>query len=338
MSAESYSLDKAAETSRIVGRARILVAEGLGFPESARHRLSEAGDVDVRDLNRSGLLAEVSNADVLWVRLRHRVDEQLLEQGERLKFIVSPTTGLNHIDLDAAERRNIEVLSLRGETALLRNVRATAELTVGLVLMLLRRLPYAARDAAQGAWNRDAFKGHELHGKTVGLVGYGRLGQLVAQCLQGFDVRILATDPNVVDDAARLRAALVPLEALLDESDVVSLHINLDRSTEGFFGREQFMSMKRGAWFINTARGELVDEGALLDALDSGHLAGAALDVLCGESAEGMAEHPLVAYAGTHDNLILTPHIGGCTFESMEKTELHMAEKLHARLIEAFRG
>ena len=125
---------------------------------------------------------------------------------------------------------------------------------------------------------------------------------------------------------------LVPLEALLPAADIVTLHVNLDPATIGFFGRAQFAAMQRGAWFINTSRGELVDEEALLEALQQGHLAGAALDVLGDEKATGMAEHPLVAYARRHPNLIITPHIGGGTVESMAKTECVLARRLTALL------
>jgi D-3-phosphoglycerate dehydrogenase / 2-oxoglutarate reductase len=128
--------------------------------------------------------------------------------------------------------------------------------------------------------------------------------------------------------AVELGVALVPLLQLLREADLVTLHVNLSDTTQGFFGRQQFAAMKEGAWFVNTARGELVDENALLKALQSGHVAGAALDVLGNELSSGMRDHPLVAYARQHDNLIITPHIGGCTSESMEKTECFLADRL----------
>jgi D-3-phosphoglycerate dehydrogenase len=123
---------------------------------------------------------------------------------------------------------------------------------------------------------------------------------------------------------------LVPLEELLAGADIVTLHVNLDPATVGFFGRSQFAAMRRGAWFVNTSRGELVDEVALLEALQQGHVAGAALDVLGDEKATGMVDHPLVVYARQHPNLIITPHIGGGTVESMAKTECLLARRLTA--------
>jgi D-3-phosphoglycerate dehydrogenase / 2-oxoglutarate reductase len=189
-------------------------------------------------------------------------------------------------------------------------------------------MPAAVTHVRDGGWDRDRFKGRELHAKTVGVIGYGRLGRIVARYLSVFDTRVLAADPHVQAEALEPGVTLVALSDLLQQADLVTLHVNLCEQTHQFFGKEAFAIMKSGAWFVNTSRGELVDEQALLVALQSGRLAGAALDVLGAESAAGMGEHPLVAYAREHDNLIITPHIGGCTVESMEKTECLLAERL----------
>ncbi len=296
--------------------------------------LSELGDLTLADLDRQSLLAAVGEANVLWVRLRNRIDAEVMSAAPQLAVIVAHSTGLNHIDLVEAERRGIKIVSLKGEADFLKDIRATAELAVGLLLNVARHIPTAIAHASQGGWNRDLFKGNELCGKTVGIVGYGRLGRIVARYLMAFDMRVLTTDPYINASAIEPGVSFVPIDELLRESDVVSLHVNYSPETVGFFGREQFAAMKPGAWFINTARGELVDEAALLDALRSGHVAAAGLDVVCGERPDGMAEHPLVAYAREHDNLIITPHIGGCTVESMEKTEVFLAQKLGLALKE----
>jgi D-3-phosphoglycerate dehydrogenase len=309
-------------------RYKILVAEAGGFANQAAELLLQVGDLVLTDLDRDELLAAVREVDVLWVRLRHRIDAELMGAARRLKVIVTPTTGLNHIDLEEAERRGIRVLSLRRESEFLRDVRATAEHTLALILSLIRHVPAATAHVQDGGWNRDIFKGQELHGKTVGVVGYGRLGRIVARYLKAFDAHILAADPNISTDFLETDLMLVPLIELLQVADLVTLHVNLCEATRGFFGQEQFQAMKEGAWFVNTSRGELVDERALLHALRSGHLAGAALDVLSEEHSQGMGGHPLVAYARGHDNLIITPHIAGCTVESMEKTECFLAARL----------
>jgi D-3-phosphoglycerate dehydrogenase len=310
-----------------------VVTESGGFSAEAATLLAAVGDVTLADLDRGGLVRAARDADVLWVRLRHRIDAEVLGAGAHLQAVVTPTTGLNHVDLGEAARRGVRVLSLRGETEFLRDVRATAEHTVGLLLALLRRLPAAAAHVRDGGWDRDLFKGGEIYGKTAGIVGYGRLGRRVAHYLRAFDARVLASDPNVVAADVEPGVRLVPLAELLPAADVVLLHASYGETTHRFFGWEQFTAMKHGAWFVNTARGELVDEDALLWSLERGRLAGAALDVLAGERSAGMRDHPLVAYARSHDNLVVTPHVGGCTAESMEKTETFLARKLRAELL-----
>jgi len=304
-------------------RPHLLISESHGFPPAALARLRQVADVTAADLDRSALEREIGGADILWVRLRHRIDDALLARAPRLKVIASPTTGLTHIDLEAAERRGIRILCLRGEADFLKDIRATAEHTIGLILSLIRHIPAAAAHVVEGGWDRDRFQGVELYGKTVAVVGYGRLGRIVARYLQAFDCRVVAVDPKPSGTEVEFRS----LDEALRAADIVTLHVNLTPESRQFFGANQFASMRIGSYFINTSRGELVDEAALLVALRSGHLAGAALDVLCDEHSEGMASHPLVRFAETHSNLILTPHIGGCAVEAMQKTELFLAEQ-----------
>jgi D-3-phosphoglycerate dehydrogenase len=309
----------------IAAKPTLVMSESVGFAPEALSLLRRHFNVKMLDADRQGLLAAVRRADVLWVRLRHRIDAGILASAPKLKVIASPTTGLNHIDQDETEKRGINILSLRGETEFLREVRATAELTVALMLSVMRKIPDAVSQVKKGEWNRDRWKGCELAGRRIGIVGHGRLGRLVAGYAEAFDCDVVTSDPDPVEPPD---VPLVPLEQLLATSDIVTLHVNLDAKTKGFFDEHCFRSMKPGAWFVNTARGELVDEAALLGALESGQLAGAALDVLAHEDTRRMGEHPVVAYARAHDNLIITPHIGGATFESMARTELFLAEKL----------
>jgi D-3-phosphoglycerate dehydrogenase len=309
-------------------RPRILVSECAGFSARAAALLGGVGELVLGDLDRGALLRGVRDVDVLWVRLRHRIDAELLDAAPRLRLLATPTTGLTHVDTDEAARRGVRVLSLRDDTAALRDVRATAEHTIGLMLALLRKLPAAAAHVTQGGWDRDRFKGRELYGLTVGIVGYGRLGRIVGRYLRAFDVRVLATDPHVPATEVEPGVTLVPLATLLAGSDVVTLHASHSPATRNLLGAAELADMRRGALLVNTARGELVDEGALLDALRTGQLGGAALDVLADERPAGMGAHPLVAYARDRDDVVITPHIGGCTRESMEKTELHLARRL----------
>lgn len=304
----------------------ILLAESSGFSPRALELLRPLGAVRQEDLSGAALRAAAGDCDVLWVRLRNFIGPEVMDAAPRLKWIVSPTTGLNHIDLAAAEKRGIRVLSLRGEVDFLKEIRATAELTIGLMLALLRHIPAAAQGVRDGVWDRDRHQGRELFGQDVGLVGFGRLGRLVAGYLLAFGSRVRVYDPAATEPELP-GVERVALEDLLAFSQLVSLHASYEPANERFFNAACFRRMPRGAWFVNTARGELVDEAALLKALESGHLAGAAVDVLAAEPSLVLDAHPLVRFARTSDRLILTPHIGGCTRESMERAEYFLARK-----------
>ena len=282
-------------------------------------------EVRAADANREELVGAIADVEVLWVRLRNMIDKQILDLAPKLKAIATNTTGLNHIDLDEAAKRNIAVVSLKGESEFLSDIRATAEHTIGLALALLRKIPTAHQHASAGGWDRYPFKGHELYEQTVGIIGYGRLGKIVAQYCLAFGMQILVSDPHVTDTDGLTR---VELAELVNQSDVISLHVDYCPENHQMIDRSVFDQCKPGAIFINTARGELVNESDLLAALSSGKLAGAALDVVSEEHKTTDTFKALVEYAAQHDNLILTPHIGGNTFESHYKTEDFLANKV----------
>lgn len=309
---------------------RILIAEPLDFSPPALARLAAVGQVELRACTGEELWQAFRDYDAIWLRLAHRVTGERLPPDLRCRFLAVPTTGLDHLDLDACRQRGVQVLSLRGEVDFLRNIRATAELTLALALALVRHVVPAARSVLAGEWNRDAFRGRELFGKTVGLVGVGRLGTLVAGYFRAFGAEVLGFDPRP-DFPHDVAERVDSLDNLCARSQLVSIHAVLDDTTRQLVGRRQFAAMPRGAFLVNTSRGGIVDDGALVDALDRGHLAGAALDVLDGEPGI-TADHPLVRYAQTHPNLLIVPHIGGNTYESFAATELFLAQQLAERL------
>ncbi len=308
---------------------RFLNIEPEGYSVEARKILEEIATVDEIPLERHGLLEKISHYDALIIRLKQKIDQDVMTQGQdRLKAIVTATTGVDHIDMDAAQKNGIAVLSLRGETEFLREIRATAEHTWGLLLSLIRKLPFAFQSVQQGQWQRDYFRGNELYEKTLGIIGYGRLGERVSEFGHAFGMKILAYDPYK-DLFPSWITPCNQLKDLLRKSDVVSLHVPLNQQTENLMNQENFGSMKSNALFINTSRGAIVDEVALLQALKSKKLSGAALDVLQNEfKFEQNESHPLVEYSKQNQNLLITPHVGGATYESMTKTEVFMAQKL----------
>ncbi len=309
-------------------RWKILNIEPDNYSEAARAVLTDFADLDERALDLAALRAEIGDYDVLMVRLKHYIGPEILQSAPRLKAIVTATTGLDHIDVATAAAQSVQVLSLRGETEFLRSIPATAEQTWALLLALMRHLPAATQDVQAGHWHRDAFRGHELAQKTLGIVGCGRIGEKVARYALAFGMTVLAHDPY----QATLPAGVMRCHTLADllaQSDVVTLHVPLQPDTVELIDAQALALMRPDAVLINTARGAIVDEASLLAALQHQHIAGAALDVLAGESeAPPSAEHPLIQYAQAHRNLIITPHIGGATYESMQNTEVFMARKL----------
>lgn len=306
---------------------RILNVEPDQYSDEARKILQPIGEVIERKMDRAELIDYIGSCDVLIVRLQHQIDAEVLNAARNLKVIVSATTGLDHIDLTVAAKRNIAVLSLQGELEFLRTIPATAEHTWGLLLALVRNIPWAHSSVLKGEWQRDRFKGHELQGKRLGILGLGRIGEKIAIYGHTFGMSVSAYDPYRRDVSTVLMKD--SLEGLLSEVDILSIHVPLKAETEHLIGSREICNLPKGAYLVNTSRGAVVDELALLDALQSGHLAGAALDVLSEERGTPGGElSPLLAYARVNSTLLVTPHIGGATYESMAATEVFMAKKL----------
>jgi D-3-phosphoglycerate dehydrogenase len=262
-------------------------------------------------------------AHALLVRSDTRVVEALLDLAPQLRVVGRAGTGVDTIDVAAATRRGIAVLNAPGA-----NTVSAAEHTLGLMLALARRVPWAARSMERGAWDRKAFGGMELSGKTLGLVGLGRIGALVAGMARALGMRVIAHDPFVSPARAReLGAELVLLEELLARADVVSLHLPLTEATRHLFDPVRLGRMKRGAMLVNTARGELVDEAALVAALEAGQLAGAALDVFAVEPLP--ADSPLRRV----ERLLLTPHLAASTPEAQDRAALEICQAVRDALL-----
>jgi len=234
-----------------------------------------------------------------------------------LKFIASCTTGLDHIGVDYCKEKGIKIISLQGERDFLQDVYATAEHTWALILSLIRKVPFAFDDVKQGNWNREAWQGTELHGKTLGIVGYGRVGQQVAKIAEAFGMNIIRYDKQ------KPGYNFYSINTVLQNSDIITVHVPLNEETQHMFGRHEFEMMKPTAYFINTSRGMVVDTKALVDALRLREIAGAAIDVV-----EGEPQIPKSIDSYRDDNFIITPHIAGNTAESREKTQVFIANKI----------
>lgn len=307
---------------------KILLAEKSSFSKEGVEALSRIGHLDAEDLTQTSLTERIAEYDVLVLRLGLRVDANVLSCAAKLKAIVTPTTGLDHIDVIAAQNQGVQVFSLKGERDFLDSVYSTAEHTFGLMLSLLRKIPAAFNAVKRYEWRRDIFRGRELDGKKIGLVGCGRLGTMMARYCSAFGMRVLVFDPYQKNLPEWVHVC-PSLDYLLAESDIISLHVPLNDETRGMISYPEFAKMKKGAYLVNTSRGAVIDETALLDALRRGILSGAALDVLIDEHRiEVEKSNPVIEYAKHHDNLIITPHIGGAAVEAVVKADLFVIEKL----------
>jgi len=309
---------------------RVLIAEP-NYSKKAKEILSSFAQVSEGPFRQEEAMGVIDRFDVLVIRLNITVDKKMIDKARRLKIIGTSTTGLDHIDMGYAKEKNIRVLSLKGETDFLQDVWATAEHTFALILSLIRKVPSSFDAVKFGKWDKSMFQGNELRGKTLGIVGFGRLGHMVAEIAKGFGMKVVASDPYVPKSKMRKKGVLpVPLSRLLKQSDVVSLHVDLNAKSAGLIGKEEFHRMKPSAFLINTSRGQIIDEKALLSALRNKAIKGAAIDVMKSEEASGkfLRYNPLLTYAKNHDNLIVTPHIAGTTEESLEKTQVFIAQKI----------
>ncbi len=263
---------------------------------------------------KDNLDSEIADAEALIVRSATRVTPELLEKAARLRVVGRAGVGVDNIDLEEATRRGVLVMSTPGGNAV-----SVAEHTFALLLALARQVPRHDKAIHEGRWEKSSAAGTELRGKTLGLIGLGRIGSEVAVRADAFDMRVLGYDPYISEAAAHeVQVELVPLEQLLAESDFVSLHTALSPATQNLINAATIAKMKKGARLVNAARGELIDEAALAEALKSGKLAGAALDVFVEEPPKNS---PLTSLP----NVIATPHVAGSTAEAQEEVGTQIA-------------
>lgn len=303
-------------------KIRVLLLEGIN--ESAVNFLAENGYSSVERLTKAldaqALKDAVKGVHLLGIRSRSQVTEDILAAGDRLLTVGCFSVGTNQIDLDAARRRGIPVFN-----APYANTRSVAELTIGEIVMLMRRIFPRSVAAHSGGWDKSAAGSREVRGKTLGIVGYGNIGSQLSNLAESMGMRVVFFD--LTD---KLRHGNTEPTASLDEllavSDVVSLHVPETAQTFGMIGQREIARMKPGAFLINNSRGTVVDLDALAEALKSGHLAGAAIDVFPVEpvsNADRLAT-PLQGIA----NVILTPHVGGSTEEAQDRIGIEVARKL----------
>jgi D-3-phosphoglycerate dehydrogenase len=292
---------------------RVLVADGL--EAEAVTKLKAKHQVDVTEPSPQQLLDIIGGYEAIIVRSRTKVTADVIGKAAKLKVIARAGVGVDNIDVAAATKRRIPVVNAPAASTI-----SVAELTMAHMLALARHVPQADRSVKEGKWEKKKFEGIELYGKTLGLVGSGRIGAEVAKRAKSFGMRVIAYDPYLPPKAAEERGIeLTSLEALLLESDFISIHAALTDETRHMIGAKQLALLKKSACIVNCARGEIVDEAALAAALRAGEIAGAGLDVF---EREPPTDSPILAV----ESVSLTPHLGASTREAQVRVGETVAE------------
>ncbi len=299
---------------------KILVSDGLS--EVGLQLLRTAGEVTANPkITPDELIAALPEYDALVVRSRTKVNAKVIAAGAKLKVIGRAGVGVDNIDVAAAVAKGITVVN----SPLAASV-AVAELTLGLMFVLARNIAAADASLKQNKWEKSAFMGAELNGKTLGLLGIGRIGTETAKRAAALGMKVIAFDPALAPDEIKARSAdAATFDEVLEKSDYVSMHLPLTAANKNLLGAAQFAKMKKGARLVCAARGGVVDEDALKAALDSGQLAGAALDVYA-------AEPPAAGSIATHPKVVATPHIGAQSHEAQTRAGIAIAEEVVAAL------
>ncbi len=274
--------------------------------------------VDLSELPKEELPNHVTDLDAIIIRSATKVRKEIIDAGKNLKVIGRAGVGLDNVDVEYAKSKGIKVINTPGATSI-----SVAELTIGLLLAVMRKIAYADREMRNGAWPKKKCKGIEMYGKTMGIIGIGRIGREVAKRAKAFGMNVIYYDIYHLDESTEkeLEIEFRDLDALISEADVITLHVPLVPETKHLIDRERIAKMKDGAIIINAARGGIVDEDALYDALKSGKLYGAALDVY---ENEPLKESKLFEL----DNIVLTPHIGAQAEEGQTRAGIEVAKKI----------
>ena len=283
-------------------------------------RLEQYGEViyvpEISKLELTILLSETPDIEYLFTNPNKQnfiLDEEVLKNSN-IKVINTCSTGLNHIDMDCCERNNVKVWSLKEDFELINDLPSTAELSFGLMMSLLRKIPEGFDSVKKGEWDYEPFIGRQIKGLTIGIIGFGRLGRITTELFKGWGVNILVNDPYV----GTFEYEQVEIKEIQKKSDVVFLHLHANKETRNMVDRELLSNMKKGSILINTSRGELVNEKDVINSIKEGHLGGYGTDVITDEFGD-VKESELVEFSRENNNVVITPHVGGMTWEGQTK-------------------
>ncbi len=301
-------------------KKKLLILEKENFNKKAISLLKKKFKVNGSNIN-------INNAECIFIRLKNKIDKKFLQNAKKLKYVISPTTGLNHIDIKELNKRNIKLISLKYEKKFLKEINSTPELTWGLALSLTKKINSSIEDVYKGHWNRDKFKGYDLKDKTCGIVGYGRVGKVINKYARAFGMKVIVYDPLLKNKNFKNKSTL---NNIFKKSFLIFITASSNNENSSFIN-ENLFKLTSKCFFINTARGELINYKHLLKYVNGKNLIGAAVDVLPDE--QNRKEflkfiNNVKKIQNFKENFLITPHIGGATLTSMQKTEYYLSKKL----------
>jgi D-3-phosphoglycerate dehydrogenase len=313
---------------------RVLFTEPEAYSKSLRNDLPKYWNCTFKNFSNEKKLISYLNKnsfEIIIGKLGLSFDKKFFQSAKSLKIFATPTTGLDHIDLKAASKRKIHVISLRGELSILKKITSTAEHAWALLLACNRNLIRLVNKTKSGYWRRVGFQLNQLSGKKIGIIGYGRIGKMLAQYAKAFRMHIFIFDKNINTAKFSNRISSVSLKNLLSTSDYIILSASYSVGDPIIMTKKNIMSIKPGAIFINISRGELVDESAIIEALKINRISMIGLDVLNGDSKWNnlkKIQSPILRLSKKSDRIILTPHVGGYAKEAIESTRRFILQKV----------
>ncbi len=305
---------------------QIGILEPYNFSQKVINILKKIGNVTLFDENKNDLDSFLNNLNIIFIRLKHQIDKNFLKNTPFLKYICTPTTGLNHLNLDEIAKKNITVISLKGEQNFLKQIRATPENAFGLTLSLIRNYKEAFLNENNKKWDRDKYRGYELYENKVGIIGLGRVGKILAKYFKCFGSKVYFYDINKSIKSFQGCVRLKSIEEVINNTNIVLLCADYNKKNKQFFSKK-YIDLLKDKYFINISRGELVEEDYLIEKIEKNHFKGVALDVISNETNKNNRMNDFIRLTKNR-NFILTPHISGATFDSMGKTEEFIARKL----------
>lgn len=309
-----------------IGKMKLLITEIEDFSEIAIQKLEAYFIVDkLAVVSKEHILTNIHQYDAIFIRLGLFIDKEIINKSPKLKYILTATTGLDHIDTLYFEQKGGKIISLKNEFEFLETIPSTAEHTWALLLALQRKLPFAFQSVQNGVWNRNLFKGNNLKGKKIGILGLGRVGKQVAKFAEAFEMDICFYDIAPIQSKHK---SCTSAGELFSWAEIITIHIPLNNNNENFVNKLLLDQCRNDVVLINTSRGAIWDENAIATALVDGKIKGVAADVLTSEYNN--EANPLVNLLNKNYNIIITPHIAGATFESMQCTEEFIVEKFKA--------